>query len=236
MDKAGAKGFDQVFEDIQAGGAPRWKVGESVKDWETQHANILEFCRPTDEPGGGKARLIVPLCGDAAYVKYAWEQGYHVTAVEWSEVAVGALKKQFEASGVSFTTATGTAGEGTVVHESDGVRVVQSDWESFAAYALAKEADSFDVIMDKDAFGFFGPVRGKPYAAALSKLLKPKGHVYLEVKERADGSEGPPFHISTDMINDCFASCGVTIVKAFGTQPAPYGPTMTQVAYMLQRQ
>lgn len=71
---------------------------------------------------------------------------------------------------------------------------------------------------------------------ALFRLIRPRGFLYLEVKNRADQSpEGPPFHISREMVEECFGACGVAIVKDFGKQPAPYGPSMTQVAYMMQK-
>eukprot|EP00931_Biecheleriopsis_adriatica_P078146 TRINITY_DN51613_c0_g1_i1.p1 TRINITY_DN51613_c0_g1~~TRINITY_DN51613_c0_g1_i1.p1 ORF type:complete len:269 (-),score=50.93 TRINITY_DN51613_c0_g1_i1:189-995(-) len=228
-----AESFDQVYEDIKRGGALRWKAGEKVKDWETQHENIRQFVDP--QCRGDVPTLLVPLSGDCAYVKYAWDMGFHVTAVEWSSVAVGTLLEQFAASGVSFTTSQGTAGTDTTVYEGERIRLVVADWAAYTAHAEAKELASFDVIFDKDAFGFLGPTRGKPYAATLCKLLKPKAFVYLEVKNRAGGgSSGPPFHISVEDISDSFGSCSVPIVKDFGKQPAPYGPEMTQAAYMLQ--
>lgn len=77
----GAASFDAAFKDIAAGGSLRWKQGELVKDWETQHSNIVQFVDPAkaDSP----PRVLVPLAGDCAFVKYGWDQGFDVTAVEW---------------------------------------------------------------------------------------------------------------------------------------------------------
>jgi len=228
-----AKAFDQVYDDIKNGGSLRWKIGEKVKDWETQHDNIKQFLDP--QSCGDAPKLLVPLSGDCAYVKHAWDMGFQVTAVEWSSVAVGTLLDQFAASGVSFDVSQGAAGVGTTLHEGERVRLIVADWDAYTAHAEANELASFDIIFDKDAYGFLGPAKGKAYATTLCKLLKPGAFIYLEVKQRADGgSAGPPFHISVEDINASFGACGVSIEKDFGPQPAPYGPQMTQMAYMLK--
>lgn len=229
---SGAASFDRVFEDINAGGSLRWKMGETVKDWETQHANIAQFLDPSK--ASPPPRVLVPLAGDCAYVKHGWDKGFDVTAVEWSSVAVETLKKQFERSGVAFHTTKGAAGNGSVVHQGERVRLVVADWDAYASHASSSEAESFDLIFDKDAYGFLGPIRGKPYAKTLCGLLKPGGFIYIEVKNFAGApSGGPPFHISKDDISSAFV--GVPIVKDFGKQPAPYGPNTSQVAHMLKK-
>jgi len=224
-----AASFDQAFEDIKAGGSLRWKQGELVRDWEMQHANIERFVKPNSE-----RRVLVPLAGDCAYVKHGWEAGFHMTAVEWSTVAVSMLRKQFESAGVTFSVSTDAMGKGSTVYEGERIRLVVASWEAYAAVA---EEESFDVIFDKDAFGYLGVQKGGPYAAKLCELLKPGGHVYLEVKNRKDGGAGgPPFHISAADIKGAFGARGTPIVHDFGVQPADYGTAMIQVAFMLRKE
>ena len=218
-----------MYEDINNGGSLRWKIGENVKDWEIQHKNIAQFVQPD---GGRKTKMLVPLSGDCPYVKYGWEKGFHVTAVEWSSVAINNLKKQFEASGVTFTE---TVEESAVVYDAEGIRLVVADWDNYAAGALAKQ-EAFDVIFDKDVYGFFGPVKGKSYAEIACRFLKPQGFVYLEVKNRADASRnGPPFHITQEDVHESFGPSGVAIIEDFGKLHDAYGPAIFQVGYMLQK-
>ncbi len=177
------------------------------------------------------------MSGDCAYVFHGWDQGFHVTAVEWSSVAVNNLKKQFEASGVVFSQSSlsEAAGDGSIVYEAEGIRLVVADWDAYAAWALERQ-ECYDLIFDKDVYGYFGPVKGKPYAQSVCKLLKPRGFVYLEVKNMTNNSGGgPPFHISRLDVDEAFGACGLGVVKDFGKLHDAYGPAVSQVGYMLQK-
>eukprot|EP00164_Ancoracysta_twista_P018615 GFYU01032326.1.p1 GENE.GFYU01032326.1~~GFYU01032326.1.p1 ORF type:complete len:252 (-),score=40.61 GFYU01032326.1:51-740(-) len=224
--------FDETFKDIYSGGNPRWTSGAASKDWLHKYQNIIEFI-----PNHGGMKLLAPLCGDDYFVKHAWDMGLDVTGVEWSGVAMNKMKEYFsQENSVEFQQPPG--GSDVVQSSSERVSLFNVGWDAFGPYAAANEADKYDIIYDKDAFGYLKPEERAAYVETLDKVLKPKGFIYMEVKNRADGGpEGPPFHVGAEQIEKQWSKYGAKIVKDFGVQPGvKLPPGMTHVAFMLQRE
>jgi hypothetical protein len=186
----GAEVFDMAFKSIHSGGPKRWTVGQE-NDWERQLSSLKECGL------GLNSRVLIPLAGDvpfAAHVSSTVERFFFfflfiilwlivpsVTAVEWSSVALDKLRSLFP--------------EGKV---PSNVRLEQEEWFSWAAKNASLR---FTHVFDKDAFGFCNVDVRERYVASISSLVAIGGVVYLEVKERLkDVEEGPPFHISEQVI------------------------------------
>lgn len=139
-----------------------------------------------------------------------------VTVVEWSAVALNKLRSLFPEQTVPCNV--------QLVQEEWSACFLFGFFCSFKeeyrfSWAKGLDSGSFTMAFDKDAFGFCNPETRDQYAESVSRLvncdgcwllwtasqfcrqLAPKSIIYMEVKERkADKEEGPPFHISEEII------------------------------------
>ena len=153
--KLSALVFDYAYEDIYLHPEQKkWTQGELAKDYEQQWRNVAHL---------HPKRLLVPLSGDCAFVSHAHKEGSfdHITCVEWSAVA---LKKIADRMGGQVP---------------ENVDLVESE---FFEWASSYRGDKFDLVFDKDAFGFTAPQKRAEYCSTVSALVSEGGFVYLETK------------------------------------------------------
>lgn len=203
--------WSSKFEKIHGQGSPRWTAGQKDRDYVSQFENIAAVVTDADL---SKLAVLVPFAGDHPLVHFMSARVSAITAVEWSAVAVAKLKGFFNNELPS------------------NVRIFQEEWFGWVARA---EKNAFDLVVDKDCYGFLAHGRRRSYIDGILQLTRPGAFVYLEVKEKedTDATKGPPFHISRAEVESGWAP--FKIVREFGKQPFTYGKAV-QMAYMLRRE
>jgi thiopurine S-methyltransferase len=166
----------------------RWENGR-IGWHETDGNAALQQFWPT--PGDGR-RVLVPLCGKSFDLLWLAQQGYDVTGVELSDIALRAF---FEDSGIEFATSTV---DGLLVLRSSSPRItlVCCDYFDF----LSKP---FDALYDRAALIAL-PGKSRPdYVHHTKSLLKP-GATQLLVTLEYDQSQvdGPPYAVLSDEVAD----------------------------------
>ena len=203
-----ARVFDYAFEGIyQHPEERKWTQGELVQDWQAQWRNVAHL-KPR--------RMLVPLSGDAVFVSYAHQQGdfEQITAVEWSAVALAKIKERLGG-------------------EKENVSLINSEFYDWHAQY---SGEKFDLVFDKDAFGFMSASNRAQYCEAVSSLVSDGGFIYLETKFKEENRNlGPPFHVDTELILSSWKQ--FRLVKELGVQPADYRKNkMVQMGYLLRKQ
>eukprot|EP01062_Namystynia_karyoxenos_P060127 TRINITY_DN5160_c1_g1_i1.p2 TRINITY_DN5160_c1_g1~~TRINITY_DN5160_c1_g1_i1.p2 ORF type:complete len:294 (+),score=72.23 TRINITY_DN5160_c1_g1_i1:77-958(+) len=162
------------WEERWSGGQTAWKRGDDEAAWQ----KALKFCEdelhlpaaPLSAPAQG-ARALVPLCGDSGVVSFLARQGYSVTAVDWSRIALDRLRQSL--AGLDPAAAA-------------RVRIVQDD---FLRAALPE--GGFDLVYDRRGLCSVDPVQQGAYAAAVAAATRADGGVvYVEGRYRPESYSG----------------------------------------------
>jgi thiopurine S-methyltransferase len=139
---------------------------------------------------GSGSRVLVPLCGKSSDLLWLAGQGYKVTGVELSEIAVRAF---FDESGLSFKLeeAGGLKWFRCLEHS---VTVVCGDYFKFSDAP-------FDALYDRAALVALPPHMRPGYIKHTKNLLKP-GAPQLLITLEFDQSKanGPPFSVDSDEV------------------------------------
>lgn len=160
------------------------------RDRETEYertAQELERLKPhlsTESPS-----IFVPLCGDTNCVRYLYDQGYTITALDGIRGPIdGLIERDF--SSLECTEEGLPWGKKISVGERLAIYV----GDIFEA-ALSER---FDLIYDVAATVAIAPVRRAEYVAVLKRLLAPKGLVYSVTFDFKTKSEWlyPPYPVS----------------------------------------
>ena len=155
-----------------------WLLGEHEK-----------FCELGLKPG---CKVLVPLCGNSIAVRFLWEKGHEVVAVEYVEKAVQSLI-QTRFSDLEFTKSP----EG--VHSADRLSIHCGDFFQF------KSESTFDFVYDRAALIALFPDQRKKYTKLISKHIGPKGFQCL-VSFESDGDypDVPPFPVTEEEIKQSY--------------------------------
>ncbi|NLQ16838.1 thiopurine S-methyltransferase [Marinomonas sp. M1K-6] len=164
----------------------RWKTGRIGFHQEGVNPKLIEFW-PTLPKG---SRVLVPLCGKSNDMIWLAEQGYQVTGVELSSLAV----IQFLGDN-DLTYETHQEGE-LKIHTVNGLplRIVEGD------YFLFNETE-FDACYDRAAMVAMPDSKRAEYVAHTLERLTLSACLLL-ISLRYDGEEqGPPFSVDEDSIS-----------------------------------
>lgn len=132
------------------------------------------------------ARTLVPLCGSSRMVRFFYENGHTVTAVEWIEEAVSKLKEeQFP----EFTFDRSVHGE-QISYLADRIRILQQD------FFLLKEPASYDFIYDRAALVALPRELRRRYSEVIVEALKPGALMFLRSSAfNFANLPGPPYSV-----------------------------------------
>jgi thiopurine S-methyltransferase len=195
----------------------RWQDGRI--GWHEADGNAaLQKFWPT--PGNGE-RVLVPLCGKSADLLWLAQQGYDVTGVELSDIALRAF---FEESGIEFETRTI---DGLLVLRSSSPRItlVCCDYFDFSS-------NPFDALYDRASLIAL-PGKSRPEYVRHTKSLLKSGATQLLITLEYDQSQvdGPPYSVLADEVADHWGDLqwisGSNVID--GLPPKFRESTLTQV-------
>lgn len=259
IDQSTGTHWKDTWVEILAGGPQRWKDGEGVENYAVAHQYLCERGVVNKSTASGSSsdkssRVFVPLAGDCKFVPYVWGKGCSVVVNEQVGMAVTAMKQAFEGDkkapssppsqegentekkGTEFTSSVLKASDSPdddLLWSSDDGRV--SIWQT-SIFSIPPGAFTVDCIFDKDAFGAIQPKDRAAYVTLMKTLLKPGGHVLLEVKNRSDGvgspPHGPPFHFDREIVAQAWS--GFTIVDYVAQFYPLKNPNWQQQAFLLR--
>jgi len=247
--------WDKTWDDILAGGSPRWIVAD-LKSKQTALHHIETHASSgsgadREEDGRRPLKILCPLAGNDSFVHYAWSRGHHVTAIDLVPNAVAAMRAQFvpDTDGVSdHWTQHVVVGENSANGRSDNTMVV---WKHKSQRATLYQGDaftplnelqgSFDAIYDKDSFGALDKHMRSAFCQRLAEYTKEGGIVYTEVKNKPEGpgrEHGPPFHVeSEDLMEENNFGSAFQYVASLGQVYELVGmpPGVSQMGHVLKR-
>jgi len=164
----------------------RWEEGQI--GWHEAGGNkALHKHWPT--PGNGK-RVLVPLCGKSADLKWLAKQGYDVTGVELSEIAVRAF---FDEAGLDFDLSQ--SGELMIFecHEP-AITLVCGDYFEFSG-------EPFAALYDRASLIALPPQIRPNYVSHTKSLLAANAQQLLITLEYDQSkANGPPFSVLADEV------------------------------------
>lgn len=163
----------------------RWQSGRIGFHQEGVNAWLMEYW-PSLPKG---SHVLVPLCGKSNDMIWLAEQGYRVTGVELSSLAV----VQFLGDN-DLTYETQQEGD-LKIHTVAEVplRIIEGD------YFFFKE-QGFDACYDRAAMIAMSEVRRAEYVEHTKSLLSPSAAVLLISTKHAGEEEGPPFSVEDDSV------------------------------------
>ena len=133
-----------------------------------------------------RSRVLVPLCGKSRDLLWLAEQGYDVTGVELSPLAVGAF---FEEQGIAHSRAEEETGFAYRA-QTQALRIVCGDFFVF-------EAPPFDALYDRAALIALPQKLRASYTDRCRRLLAQSAAILLVTLEYDQQQmDGPPYSVS----------------------------------------
>jgi len=187
--------WENNWQNIKEKEALLWKSSEKCEFWKASYAFLAKH-KLVD----GTQSILVPLCGDCAFIPYAMNQGHPVVGCESVATAVEMLKNRINnakftksdcAKGLAWKTVSGS--EKKSEKSNGSLTIFNTD-----ILDLPVPKASFDLIYDKDSLGAIPIKMREEYLNVVNATLRPGGHILLEVKLKDDGdaNAGPPFHLA----------------------------------------
>lgn len=164
---------------------------DSVDAYLQQYIKLLTGEKPN-------ASILVTLCGKSLDLPWLCDQGYKVTGVEISELAV---KQLFEENGIPYSIAAKESFKVFSATDHRNLTVYVCDF-----YAISPDlAGVFDAIWDHNALGAINPEDRTNYTAKLRSLLKADGNILLSAFEY-NQAERPtcPFSVPNSLVKKLF--------------------------------
>ncbi len=141
------------------------------------------------------ARVLVPLCGKSADMRWLHDEGYGVVGVELSELACAAF---FEEQSLPYAVATHGdykvfRGEGA----GEGLSVIQGDFFACPAELVGP----VEAVFDRASLIALPPELRPAHARQLARLL-PAGApgLLVTIAYPQDEKQGPPFSVPTPAV------------------------------------
>lgn len=169
----------------------RWKTGRIGFHQEGVNPRLIEFW-PILAKG---SRVLVPLCGKSNDMIWLAEQGYQVTGVELSSLAVIQFLGDNE-----LAYETHLEGE-LKAHTVNGLplRIVEGDYFLF-------DENEFDACYDRAAMVAMPDSKRTEYVAHTLKRLSPSACVLLISLQYDGDKQGPPFSVNEDSVISLWGS------------------------------
>ena len=161
----------------------RWEVGRTGWHEAEGNSKLKEHWRATGR------RVLVPMCGKSADMKWLADQGNQVFGVELSHLAIEAF---FAEQGLDYT-----------VHDGDLsiYRASEAEITVFCGNYFNLRSLQCDAHFDRGAFVAIAPELRPAYAAHTSSLLVPNSEQLLISLDYDDAvAIGPPFSVSDEEV------------------------------------
>ena len=164
-----------------------------------------------------------------------------MTGIDLIPTALDEMKKQFGSDENDWTQEKDNA-NGMVVWKHISGRAHFMLGNVFTP--VAKLANTFDVVYDKDSFGAIQKETRSVFCSRLAEYLKDDGIVYTEVKFKNDDHpkrfDGPPFHIDkADLIEEANFGKSFEYIESLGEVYEFYKgsekPKAKQMGHVLKR-
>ena len=174
-------------------------VGDRVNDsFYSAYPRLLQLLQlPPDQ-----ISAFVPLAGNSPAVRFLYDKGHAVTAVEYVAEALNSLRtEQFSGIDLKIQDLQSPAAKKIGKAYSAGrLSLREQDIFDFPANK------QFDLIYDRGALVAFPPEDQPRYARRISDSLSPRGVIFVRCSEFADASayNGPPFSVGTERIKLLF--------------------------------
>lgn len=138
------------------------------------------------------ARVLVPFCGKSRDMLWLLDQGYSITGVELSEIAIHAF---FEENKLTFNHVTHNGMRGYSAIDRPLV-IYCHDFMEFTT-------EAFDAMYDRAAMVALPPTLRRGYVRHCQELLAPSAQVMLVTLEYDQKvMSGPPFSVMPDEVTD----------------------------------
>lgn len=136
------------------------------------------------------SRVLVPLCGKSSDLAWLAGEGYEVTGVELSEIAVRAF---FEETGIQFETSMAD-GFDWYRNPEAGIAIACGNYFEFSD-------QPFDALYDRASLVAI-PLKKRPeYIRRTKSLLKPgAAQLLVTLEYEQEKAEGPPFSVMPDEV------------------------------------
>jgi len=118
---------------------------------------------------GPSHKAFIPLCGNSKAVRFLYDKGHHVTALEFIHEAIESLTTTYFKE-LSFTT---KKGKDCIIYEARKLRILEQDFFTF------NQCNLFSFIYDRAALIAIHPEEQPKYADILQNSLESKGSIYL---------------------------------------------------------
>lgn len=163
----------------------------------------LQYCWPALNIAPG-SRVFVPLCGKSKDMLWLLAQGYEVTGVELSPLAVEAFFTEN-----SLPVTAGRQGKFSV-SSADGLRIYCGDFFDLSANDLA----GVNAVYDRASLVALPPEMRADYAARMQHLLEPETKMLLVAFDYPQHEmPGPPFSVKTQEVETLYRSwCNVELL------------------------
>ena len=142
---------------------------------------------------------LVPLCGDSTAVRYLFDRGHRVTAVDFVPDAVRKLAQTQFADAEFAHTIDST----TTLLSGERVRLIAQDFNDFDA------GEGFDLIYDRGALVALSHSQRALYIEKLLESLKPEGLLIVVADEfSVPDWSGPPYPLTRQEVEQLFPTLG----------------------------
>ncbi|RMG28469.1 MAG: thiopurine S-methyltransferase [Gammaproteobacteria bacterium] len=171
----------------------RWRNGQIGFHRETVHPLLARFWPGLDLTPG--SRVFVPLCGKSRDLQWLAAQGYRVTGVEISPLAVEAF---FRESGLEPEIEEGPL----PCWRAGAIEIYCGDFFALPTAVIGDCA----AVYDRAALVALPPAMRLAYAARLREALAPGTRILLVTLEYPQARmAGPPFSVEADEVRSLFA-------------------------------
>ncbi len=192
-DTLSSSSWEQRYQDGQTG----WDRGEPNPQLNNWLDRLLSPPKSVLVPGCGRGHEAIALA----------RAGFQVTAIDFADSAVAALRRKCQQEGVE-------------------VEVIHSD-----LFAYAPERD-FDVIYEQTCLCAIHPSQWRTYEQRLASWLRPGGHL-LAMFMQSNLENGPPFHCHLDAMRELFREDQWEWEAEMNQVPHPTG--MSEIACHLRK-
>ncbi len=181
----------------------RWALRQIGFHQEEINAHLQQFWPALGIAPGG--HVFVPLCGKSADMLWLRAQGYAITGVEISPLAVQAF---FSDNGLAVTVRQQGRFE---VYEADGIRLFCGDFFDLAPENLA----GLHAVYDRAALVALPPEMRAAYVTHMGRLFPPVTKVLLVTFDYPQHEmQGPPFSVQEAEVHRHYGGhCTIELVR-----------------------
>ena len=141
------------------------------------------------------AHVLVPLCGKSLDMLWLAQQGFEVTGIEISPIAVEAFFQENDLEPERTTQAD------TLVYQAGSISIICADFFSVAPEQLP----AIDGVYDRASLIALPPEMLPDYVTQLTKLSGPAaGSLLITLDYPPEEMQGPPFSIDPDRVRELF--------------------------------